>query len=549
VANQNVTVQVDINAAGNLKNSLKDLLRDVEKIRSATGASFGASAGAVFRRRQYELGEQMQLTGFARRMIGSPEHMQMLRTQIALEKERFKLEKDNRKAELIARYGQVGGRAANAAEAIGLEDKIKKIALWGTGAALGAVGAASPDMLATFGKSIQLLAGTVGQELLPAMITVTRWVQNAAKAFNGLSQTSKETIGSLTTVGLGLALSYKFLGGKATAAIAAPIAGFAAGYEGARLISGSSQPAFGTERFFQSMSHQFFGGAPPLPPSRAERIQEAVRNLPPGGMRDYLAELQPGSPEFRNYITERIGRFQAQERPDQSSAATRARLQAGYQEPGQSRAAAFQSSIGVLSGASNEELTRMGFQIPQDPAQRRRAIGVELARRLGLSISARGEDVTPLPGVSNTIGGMNEFRQLMTNVGGGQSATTVIGQLQGLLQLSGQADRALRVQNAGMGMAGGALAGAFGMPAGITQRQGQELMLSMSRFQPQQINVENLHDILQGQVVRAPLDQALFDMERRSFERIIELLGNNGDLAGVMRDIAGQNAAQQIRDN
>jgi hypothetical protein len=62
-------------------------------------------------------------------------------------------------------------------------------------------------------------------------------------------------------------------------------------------------------------------------------------------------------------------------------------------------------------------------------------------------------------------------------------------------------------------------------------------MLSMGNFQPQQIAIDALHDLVQQNVVRAPLDQAIFEIQREGFMKIVERLGE-GNLNGAVRDLA-----------
>jgi hypothetical protein len=68
----------------------------------------------------------------------------------------------------------------------------------------GFVAAASPDTFTTFTMSLQYLAASIGQALLPSMIEIVRWVQTAARWFQNLDSDTKGLIGTaaLWVVGL-----------------------------------------------------------------------------------------------------------------------------------------------------------------------------------------------------------------------------------------------------------------------------------------------------------------------------------------------------------
>lgn len=69
----------------------------------------------------------------------------------------------------------------------------------------------------------------------------------------------------------------------------------------------------------------------------------------------------------------------------------------------------------------------------------------------------------------------------------------------------------------------------------------RQVLWSAAQFQPQQVGVADLHEMVQRDAVRAPLEQARFEQQMRAFERLIQEAGGitqaiqqlNQSMAGV----------------
>jgi hypothetical protein len=77
---------------------------------------------------------------------------------------------------------------------------------------------------------------------------------------------------------------------------------------------------------------------------------------------------------------------------------------------------------------------------------------------------------------------------------------------------------------------------------GDPTKDAQQLLLSMGNFQPQQIGIDALHDLVQQNVIRAPLEQAIFEVQREGFAEIIRSLSAQGDLYNILSTQARQMA-------
>jgi len=64
-------------------------------------------------------------------------------------------------------------------------------------------------------------------------------------------------------------------------------------------------------------------------------------------------------------------------------------------------------------------------------------------------------------------------------------------------------------------------------------------MVSFGNWQPQQMGIEGLHDMLQNQAMRAPLDQELLDVQRRGFMELIRTMGSVESILDQIRTISG----------
>src|SRR5204863_9352024 len=106
---------------------------------------------------------------------------------------------------------------------------------------------------------------------------------------------------------------------------------------------------------------------------------------------------------------------------------------------------------------------------------------------------------------------------------------TVIGPIDAS-DLSGQAAVLRRILENGIPGQPRMVMGPNGQPV---QVGGQALtqdrfrnMVSFGNWSPQQMGIEGLHDILQNQAMRAPLDQEILDVQRRGFMELIRSMGN-----------------------
>ncbi len=76
-----------------------------------------------------------------------------------------------------------------------------RYALGAVAATTGAVQAASPDVWSTFTGSIQLLAGTIGLELIPSFMILSSWAQRLAKYLASTNPESRSTLGTGAMLG------------------------------------------------------------------------------------------------------------------------------------------------------------------------------------------------------------------------------------------------------------------------------------------------------------------------------------------------------------
>jgi hypothetical protein len=119
VADKKVTVQVDINAAGNLKSNLQGIQSQIQQIQKLGGAPLGPAVRKYFGEQTTQTRSTRQQAAMAGQFIGTTEHLGLLREQIALDKQIA----DNTKREKIVstaqQYAAAGGRQAFIRERIG----------------------------------------------------------------------------------------------------------------------------------------------------------------------------------------------------------------------------------------------------------------------------------------------------------------------------------------------------------------------------------------------------------------------------------------------
>lgn len=77
----------------------------------------------------------------------------------------------------------------------------------GLAAAAGTVAAASPAAFETLTGSLRLVAGEIGITLIPAVVTVSGWLQTAAATIKNLDESTGGLVGKVLTIGGGLGLA------------------------------------------------------------------------------------------------------------------------------------------------------------------------------------------------------------------------------------------------------------------------------------------------------------------------------------------------------
>jgi hypothetical protein len=400
--------------------------------------------------------------------IASQDNVRLIREQLALQKAMVATAKEQRRVELQAKYGKVGGGLLHLREEMNasnreIKDLTTRMGLYFAGAQAGIVGlvaAGSPEAFQTFTGSIKLLTGEIGLGFIPVVIQMSGMLQNAADWVRDLDSGTKEAIGSF--VGYGVVVGIATV---ATAKLYVELAAVTRLFVANPWLLAFAAVAYLSDGFGLLTNNSS------LAAEQINRVAEAT------------ARLNAMTPEQRG-----------QNRSQQ----------------------AFANAMAEEMQAQNEADRAPGFlqsgRIANQPS-----VQTAHLREIRERLNATSPMVRGIPAPD-----WEHVQRLLTppSFWGGRESIMEPRRREAIAIASGQAATGVGLPPGAPGAVSGAAAIAGGVATSATGNARTMTAISTG-FAPQQMAIESIHDFIQNQAVRDPMEQRNFEMQRRGFQSVV----------------------------
>lgn len=485
--------------------------------------------------------------------VGSTDHVRALREESALRRETVRMDKANRNAALVAEHGQSGAFLRRIEETLAGPGRFgRNVAMGGIGMIAG-LAASSPSLSATLGGSMQLMTGSIARIFLPQIMTMASMAQRAAVRLNELDDSTRRGIGTTAawTIGIGAAAygaslltrsvrrvsdMWRAAGSLGAASALAPMTGIRGGFVGrvaGRAMQGGGLALGG---FAAGEIAEAFGAPSEVGSGLTGAGFAAGAGSLFGAGRGTLGRL--GIAGFT--VGALMGRFQSSQVAGQQAAQVANAGNIG---------ADLRTALEPLAGADiTGGVHRDRFHAIRAIMARHRLtpemIGMNrfenagVDPRIGSGVFGIGGAMTRenIESIATDAAHAAEIRRMALERDRGTNAN-ILDQVRERMrgetgvtlersQISARVLEAVIQQQQQGPPAGQGAAGAGG--GGFTPDL-RHFMAFDTNFQSRQIDVADLHNIVQAEAVRTPLQQALFAQDMRILQDMMEWMNRVGD--------------------